>query len=284
MKLQNKNRRNVIDNNKMSFTEFKELFVLFLRYVYHKFFTNKYRNKNFIKYKNIHNGERCFIVATGPSLTIEDINTLNKNHEYCFGINSCIKFFDKTEWRPEYYCITDHFVYNSLRSEYKKNYLNTVFYQNNYMSEPYFNAGNIESVVFEQTCYEYTQSQYYKRTKNVVSMFRQKISLDPSKIIYNGNTVIYAAIQIAIYMGFKKIYLLGTDCNFTSKERYSKIADYSSGVDVKGRETEDILISGYKEIKSFVERHSDSRIYNATRGGKLEVFERVDFDKLFDNK
>ena len=115
MKLQNKNRRNVIDNNKMSFTEFKELFVLFLRYVYHKFFTNKYRNKNFIKYKNIHNGERCFIVATGPSLTIEDINTLNKNHEYCFGINSCIKFFDKTEWRPEYYCITDHFVYNSLK-------------------------------------------------------------------------------------------------------------------------------------------------------------------------
>ena len=28
-------------------------------------------------------------------------------------------------------------------------------------------------------------------------------------------------------------------------------------------------------------QNSEFKIYNATRGGKLEVFERVDFDELF---
>ncbi len=36
----------------------------------------------------------------------------------------------------------------------------------------------------------------------------------------------------------------------------------------------------YELCKEFAEKNG-VKIYNATRGGKLEVFERVDFDSLF---
>jgi len=36
----------------------------------------------------------------------------------------------------------------------------------------------------------------------------------------------------------------------------------------------------YKTAKKYADRHG-VKIYNATRGGNLEVFERVDFDTLF---
>lgn len=53
------------------------------------------------KYKDIHQRERCFIVATGPSLTLSDLEVLK--NEYTFGMNSIVKLFDKTDWRPTYY-------------------------------------------------------------------------------------------------------------------------------------------------------------------------------------
>lgn len=37
----------------------------------------------------------------------------------------------------------------------------------------------------------------------------------------------------------------------------------------------------YLDARKYCEASKKTRIYNATRGGKLEVFERVDFDSLF---
>ena len=39
-------------------------------------------------------------------------------------------------------------------------------------------------------------------------------SEDVARVVYGGATVTYACIQIAVYMGFKEIYLLGVDCNY----------------------------------------------------------------------
>ena len=39
-------------------------------------------------------------------------------------------------------------------------------------------------------------------------------------------------------------------------------------------------LQAYKKAEIY-SRRNDFRIFNATRGGKLEVFERVDFDSLF---
>ena len=53
----------------------------------------------------------------------------------------------------------------------------------------------------------------------------------------------------------------------------------SSGVKPNAcRKTENLL--AYQAAREYADRHG-IKIYNATRGGKLEVFERVDFDSLF---
>ena len=85
-------------------------------------------------------------------------------------------------------------------------------------------------------------------------------------------------------MGFEKIYLLGTD--FTQKgnvgEKGNHIYDdiFTEKRKIVGNSFYDIALNALEIAKEYADAHG-IKIYNATRGGKLEVFERVDFDSLF---
>jgi len=90
--------------------------------------------------------------------------------------------------------------------------------------------------------------------------------------VYDG------ALQLAAYMGFTEIYLLGTDCQqYDDDEKMHFTSDYSV---VKSILNLNKIISAYEVAKEYAEAHG-IKIYNATRGGSLEVFQRVDFDSLF---
>ena len=66
------------------------------------------KSKRTLTINNTHVGERCFIVCTGPSLTVEDCNKLKQ--EYTISMNSIYKLFDKTDWRPDCYVCFDYVV------------------------------------------------------------------------------------------------------------------------------------------------------------------------------
>ena len=94
-----------------------------MRFILDKFRREKGHKSYFDKIKNFQNkykGKRCFIVATGPSLTLEDLNKLNDYKEYTFGMNSLVGFFDKTEWRPNFYVLQDCDVYKKNKEQIKK--------------------------------------------------------------------------------------------------------------------------------------------------------------------
>ena len=57
------------------------------------------------KYKNIHKGQRCFIIGTGPSLSVEDLEKLKG--EITFGSNRIFEIYSQTDWRPTYYMNQD---------------------------------------------------------------------------------------------------------------------------------------------------------------------------------
>ena len=61
--------------------------------------------KELEKYKNSHLGERCVLVANGPSLISEDLDKIK--HEWTFGCNKIYYMFPKTSWRPDFYCVLD---------------------------------------------------------------------------------------------------------------------------------------------------------------------------------
>ena len=66
-----------------------------------------------LDYKGIHEGERCFVIATGPSLTMEDLESLGG--EYTIAMNSICKLYDQTDWRPTYYAVQDNLVFDKMQ-------------------------------------------------------------------------------------------------------------------------------------------------------------------------
>ena len=122
-------------------------------------------------------------------------------------------------------------------------------------------------------------SDFYKMYASPPLNFT-KFSDKASKVVYDGASVVYAAMQLAIYLGFNEIVLLGVDCNYDkNKITHGAGLDYT---DYKYNWTKDTaltMIEGFKVAKDFADTHN-IKIYNATRGGMLEVFERVKLEEM----
>ena len=223
------------------------------------------------KYKNSHLGERCFITCTGPSLTISDLELLK--NENTIGVNSITEAYHHTTWRPTFYVLVDIFAFKKYLSESEvmtgKLCKDTAFLH--YRARPKMLWGN---EVFCPISYENHQKKWMDHKKI-------KVSSDLSVCAYDCFTVTNMAIQIAMYMGFKEIYLIGADCNYTtSKIHFIEMPDDQKKISEGWLpNATELSIDGYREIKKYADKHG-FRIYNATRGGMLEVFPRVNLDDL----
>lgn len=224
------------------------------------------------KLKNIHCGERCFIVCPGPSLTIEDVEKLK--NEYTFGVNSIYNAYDNTDWRPTYYVMCDASGYR--RQEVPWNF-------EEYSKEKVFLNDRIrhwqkgftdKTVTF---VFNHRTSEHYKAP---TLPMRAEKNIDVC--IYDRCTVTNAAIDIALYMGFKKIYLIGVDHNYSGKRHFVDTED-----DVKRTAPSKAHLKlsedGYEESLMNAVKHK-ARIYNVTRGGKLNVFPRKILEEVLEER
>lgn len=217
------------------------------------------------EFENKYNGERCFIIATGLSLTIDDLEKLKD--EYTFGVNSIIKLFDKTDFRPDFYGIQDKFVYGAMQDVIKSTKFKTAFCAD--VIKKYYDVPN-DFILFP-----YNSDYHYFDVK--FGEYNAQFSDNAYEIVYDGYSITYSLIEIAVYMGFKEIYLLGCDCSYP---KGSKSHVVESGFVDKNAVSNPIRMRvGYKCAKDYADSHG-IKIYNATRGGELETFERVDLDEV----
>lgn len=216
--------------------------------------------KKYKKYYN--NGERVFIVATGPSLKIDDVEKLKDNCEITMSVNRIYHLFDRTDWRPNYYVISD----GTMMREYERDSASIKKFDK---VEKFFSDSYLEF-------WERSVDSTYHGYSMEYNCEKIRFSSDCSEVVYSGRTVVYACLQIAAYMGFKEIYLLGCDFDYTSGSGSHFYTEQNYIVDFDY----EFARRAYLEAQKYAERH-DIRIYNATRGGKLDVFERRDFDELF---
>ncbi len=234
------------------------------------------------KYKNFYEGRRCFIIGNGPSLTVRDLDKIKNAGEISIASNSIYKLYDKTEWRPTIYTISDGWeIKNALKeiSELKPELKITAM---SALGRVY----NVDNAILLKLI--------DKDEKEEKVLF----SDDISKCVHDGGTITYVSIQCAVYLGFKEIILLGVDHSF-AKERTKDGLKINSGVTnhfqnyLTDRAKEigiideeyvvfpvDFATMAFEKAKEYADSHG-IKILNATRGGKLEVFERVDFDALF---
>jgi hypothetical protein len=220
------------------------------------------------QYKDIHKGKRCFIIGNGPSLL--KTNPLLLENEYTI---ACNNIFLINDFVPTYYTVEDKVLTQDRAEE-----INAL---------PW-------TKFFPSVLSEWLDNGIFLKT--IAGTWpKDKFSTDLTKGIEVYYTVTYAMLQLAYYLGFEEVYLIGIDHNYiVDKTQHTKNGNVFTSVDKdpnhfhgdyfgKGYRWHDPRVdrmeASYQVAKEFFE--ADGRkIYNSTAGGKLEVFPRIDFKEL----
>ena len=236
---------------------------------------DRFEGKALRQYKDIHRGRRCFIIGNGPSLTAKDLDTLAAHNEITFAFNRIYNIFPETHWRPTYYISQDEKMLAGCVAEVNRIQAQAKFIP---IELDWYYDIHLDHV-----------TPFHVMNGNEAN---PDFSTDISRLVYNSKTCVYTAIQFAYYMGIREIYLIGVDHHF-------HISRNARGEIVVDPTAKDYFSEAYNQDKANLyipntdlstltflsaKRHSDQlgfRIYNATRGGMLEVFERKEFDSLF---
>jgi hypothetical protein len=231
------------------------------------------------KIRNKYKGKRCFIFGNGPSLNKMDLE-LFKN-EYTWGSNRCYLLYDKISWKHNFFISVDTRVLPDISDEVndlvKKLPETTFFFPFRFYKDSVIKS--FENIYFY----------------NEIDTLDYSMSLDAASWVSSVCTVTIAAIQMAVYLGFEEIYLVGCDTSYTipptvkyeNNDPFLIIStkdDDPNHFDSKyfGAQSKwhdphvDRMIAHYKHVKEICDKNK-IKIFNATVGGNLEVFTRVNY-------
>lgn len=226
---------------------------------------------------NTHLGEGCFIIGNGPSLTVDDLNTLAEKNIDCFAMNRIYKIFPQTKWRPTYYVNTDWTLIRDVLNE-----VNRIP-----AKQKFFSVHHIYQVSFRKTIKK-------RAVFNIKSSEEMPFSVDCSKSLKGVGNVTIASLQLAAHMGYRNIYLLGVDHNFDNIIDENGNTVINEGVknyfvddydtDILNEVVHDLgnTTRRFYEVQEYYPKHGVN-IYNATRTTKLEAFPKISFEKAIEN-
>ena len=228
--------------------------------------------------RNTHLGESCFIIGNGPSLTVEDLNTLHDRGIDTFAVNRIYQIFPQTRWRPTYFVSTDAVM---LRDKLK---------------EAEAIPAKIKFIPLQNKYYlgiKIKGAKYFFRNDRREKDQPEGFSLDCTEQVNMRGTVTIACMQLAMHLGYKHIYLLGIDHNFDKiiTENGEVIIDPSvKNYFIEGYD-QDVITEvqhdlgnttrAYYDVRRFIDK-TDVNIYNASRKTKLEAFPKVTFEEALD--
>lgn len=228
--------------------------------------------ENIKRFKNIHKGKRCVIIGNGPSLNAMDLSFLE--HEFCIGLNKIYLIFDQWDFRPSYFTSVNPLVLKQ----------------------------NHQEILNEIECPKFVSVaglEYFEEDRpDLLFMPPDRFhtfSPDLSEGMCEGYTVTFVAMQIAYYMGFEDVVLIGVDHSFSTKGDPNK--KVVSGGDDPNHFHPDYFGEGvewhlpdldnserfYRMAKEIYEM--DGRVIrDATVGGKLDIFEKVNYTSHFNGE
>lgn len=228
--------------------------------------------RNIQRFKDIGKGKSCVVIGNGPSLRIEDLTKLHDLNIDTFACNRIHLVFPKTSWRPTYYFMSDEKLLESDRGVLEDAPNTICFYPE-----------KAKDKVAEGNFYHCLLYHFGNEGK---------FSTDAAQGVYAGGSVTTEMLQFAYYMGYNKIYMIGVDFSYNTTNKnddktytYSGEKNYFIEGYMKQGEVADMPnvkanLLAFNAAREEVEKNGRA-IMNATRGGKLEVFERVNLDDLF---
>lgn len=162
--------------------------------------------------KGIHKGERCFILANGPSIKGVDLSRIKD--EILFGMNLCCESFYKSGINLNYYLALDGVFFQG----YLEDRMDMV------RNLKYLEKMSGVKGFFPIECRDFIRG--YRFDQNVDIHYLGPVRLSMEKLItkednacdiarfrYLSYSIAIDAVMMAIYMGMKEIYLLGCDAS-----------------------------------------------------------------------
>ena len=225
--------------------------------------------------RNRYRGQRCFVIGNGPSLLKCDLGLLA--NEITIASNGHYLIWDKLDYRPTLFTVEDFLVAEDRSSVFKE------------LTGPLkifpFDLRSLMGEANEGCIYI-----NFERQHRPFPRFSQDINVKA----YWGGTVSFMNMQLAAYLGCKKIILIGFDHNYTVP------AHGREGNVIKSQEHDANHIHpnyfgpGFRwndpnlqrmEVAYLCAREELSKlgidVVNATVGGNLEVYPRVHYEDLF---
>lgn len=262
----------------------KKLKLHFSRFI-QDFKKDKILNENRVL-KNSFQNKKCYILGNAPSINNHDLKLLK--NESTFVVNTFFAHKDFNEINPNFYVFADPDFWNFNDPELEawwrqffKKVLNLgiVFFlplqlKNTYVAAELAN----EKVYFV----DFSEHFSNKSAKN----------FDISYSINGVQNVLILCIQIAIYMGFTEIYLLGADhdwlSNYGNEQRHFYTSDDNEVKDCGAQgypynwwlNAVNTMFQQYKVINE-IALNSNVKIYNASESGVLDIYPLVRYLDTF---
>lgn len=239
---------------------------------------------------------RCFVIGNGPSLSTMDLGPLAA--ETTWMSNRAYVFYDQIRWRPSYYVVTDRHSINRNADDFSRlieREPGTHWFLPDEVllgRELQTKAGNVTWVPTTYMDLDHAEPSIPDELP---------MGLDTVGLAV-GYTVTAAAIQLAAFLGYDPIYLIGCDNSYQKPAEDETIEvntvlgtevvvagarddvnhfhpDYHRPGDEWVLPRTDLVVKTYELVRDACER-AGVTVLNATAGGQLEVFPRVDYSSL----
>jgi hypothetical protein len=219
-------------------------------------------------FKDLHGGQRCFIIGNGPSLKQTDLSKLRG--EFTFGLNRIYLMFSELGFTTTYFVTVNSLVIEQCAEDIRR------------LSIPKFLSWRSHKLI------QPSQDMIFLHTTYTGARFAQ----DARGRLWEGATVTNVALQLAYHMGFKQSILIGVDHNYKTQGKPNTTITsqgddpnhFHAGYFGKGFRWQlpDLETSerGYHMARLAYEQ-AGRQVLDATVGGKLTIFPKVEYDSLF---
>lgn len=245
------------------------------------------------RFKNIHSGQRCFIIGNGPSIREQDLSLLKG--EVVFTVNQIARNPQFYQMDTKYHLWADPAFFKielCCEGDYQLLQIMKQLPKDAECFFPYYAANYVNK--FE--LYKDINVNYFSSS----ALVDEEEEIDFAGFVRNGYTVAQYAIRLAIYMGFKEIYLLGCECTTILNVINARTSQYmmvTHGYDIDEKEKErakymyfslpmeEYYKSEYGVMTEYrlLARYCKNRkiqVVNCTPGGLLEEFPRMSYGKV----
>jgi hypothetical protein len=227
-------------------------------------------------FKDVHKGQRAFIIGNGPSLKQTNLSKLKG--EITFGMNRIYLMFPELGFQTTYLSVVNDLVIEQTASDLAALEIPKFLC---WRSRRFFSPG------------QFANSQSANLPTFLYTTYDSpRFSPDVRGRVWEGATVTYVTMQLAFHMGFSEVYIIGVDHNYETKGQpnttITSTGDdpnhFSGAYFGKGFRWQlpDLETSemAYKMARKAYEK-AGRHLVDATVGGKLTIFEKVDYNTLF---